>query len=81
MPSYIFSTLFDCLTSLSIFSSRGYSGVSQFVLIDPKPSVLDRDAHDAAEKERLRLEEARSDAFLEELLARKADSPARVRTV
>lgn len=55
--------------------------MSQFVLIDPQPIVLDRDAMDAEEAERLRVAEARSDAFLAELLARKPDGRPVVRTV
>lgn len=55
--------------------------VSQFILIDPQPIVLEPEAQDAAEKERLRLEEVRSDAFLEALLRRKAGSGPVVRTV
>lgn len=53
----------------------------QFIILDPAPIVLDRDAHDAAEAERVRIEEARHDAFLSELLARKGDEAPVVRTL
>lgn len=52
------------LTSLSISAGWRYSGVSQFIIIDPQPVVLDHEAHDSDEQLRLRLEEARSDALL-----------------
>lgn len=54
--------------------------MSNFILIPPKP-ISYPEARTAAEVERLRLEQARSDAFLSLLMARKANGAHPVRVV
>lgn len=54
---------------------------AQFILVDAKPVLLDRDARSAVEKERLHEAQRRHDLFFAKLLRRDAGKVPPVRTV